>query len=262
MHFLRKSKLKAVADHLHILENQEFLSNVAFLADIFCHLNALNEKLQGRNKTVLDLIEKLDAFGKKLDLFHSDISSGKLQHFSTLKKWLGEGPGSDIVTGTMKDFMVQLRDNFSTRFEDFGIPKDVIAFVRDPFSVSAGGEWFSQAKQVMPLLDESVIQLELIDFQTSSQTRNAFRSAESLSSFWISCSEEYPTIKKLAIFLLTMFGSTCTCESSFSSMNAIRTHERNRLSNKSLEDCLCISLTSVTHNIPKIVSQGKCNFSH
>lgn len=74
MHFRRKSKLKAVADHLHILENQEFLSNVAFLADIFCHLNALNVKFQGRNKTVLDLIEKHDAFGKKLDLFHSDPS--------------------------------------------------------------------------------------------------------------------------------------------------------------------------------------------
>ena len=69
----------------------------------------------------------------------------------------------------------------------------------------------------------------MIDFQTTSVVRDALRGAESVSAFWIGCSEEYSNLKKVALYILTMFPSTYVCESSFSAMNAIKTHERNRL---------------------------------
>lgn len=60
--------------------------NVAFLADTFSHLNALNLQLYGgRQKTAADTVEKLDAVGNKLDLFRTDSILGKLLHFKTLK---------------------------------------------------------------------------------------------------------------------------------------------------------------------------------
>ncbi|KAJ4945269.1 hypothetical protein JOQ06_013802, partial [Pogonophryne albipinna] len=120
------------------------------------------------------MVEKLESFTRKLELFESDISTGRLLHFSTLKSQaLGQ------VTELMVDFIKQLRANFTSRFEDYSIPKDIIAFVRDPLTVRPSGDFTSQAKQMIPSLDEAALEMELIDFQTSSLVSDALRSAES-----------------------------------------------------------------------------------
>lgn len=254
--FLMQSQSKAAADHLRIIQDTEYMCNVAFLTDIFSHLNALNLQLQGKEKTVVNMVEKLDAFGNKLDLFHEDLLSGRLLHFSTVKT-----VGHSKVTENMKTFITQLRENFSARFDDFAISRDVIGFVRDPFTISPGGEFSANVRKVMPL-DEAAIQSELIDIQATGDMKAALRGSESLSAFWVACPQEYKTLKTLAMYVLTMFGSTYTCEAAFSKINSIKTHERNRLSNQSLEDCLRISLTAVKPDVKKMVSEGKCNFSH
>ncbi|XP_031424446.1 SCAN domain-containing protein 3-like [Clupea harengus] len=253
--FLRSGK--RAADHLVLIEDDEFMANVAFLADTFGHLNTLNLQLQGRGKTIVDIVEKLQSFTAKLALLDSDMSTGSLLHFNTLKT-----RAAGRVTGLMVEFIKQLRANFASRLEDFSVPRDVIAFVRDPLAIRSSGELSSLAKTVLPSLDEAKFEMELIDFQTTSLVKDAYRSAGSVSDFWIACSEEYGAIKKLAMYVLTMFPSTYTCESAFSSMNAITTYERNRLTNENLENCLRISVTSVTPDIKKIATSGKCQFSH
>ena len=127
VNFLKQSKSKAAADHLRIMQDREYMSTVEFLTDIFSHLNALNLQLQGKEKPVVDMVEKLDAFGNKLDLFHADLLSGRLLHFNTLKT-----VGESNVTDNMNKCITQLKDNFSARFDDVFISRDVIGFVRDP----------------------------------------------------------------------------------------------------------------------------------
>lgn len=254
--FLKQSKSKAASDHLHTMQDREYMCNVAFLADIFSHLNTLNLQLQGNGKCVVDMVERLDAFGNKLGLFHTDLVSGKLLHFNSLKT-----VGMSKVTDNMKDFIIQLKQNFSDRFDDFAIPRDVMEFVRDPFTINPGGEFSANVQKLM-LLNEAAVQCQLVDIQASSEMKAALRGAESLTTFWLACPQEYDALKTLAMYVLTMFGSTYTCESAFSKMNAIKTHERNRLSNHSLEDCLRISLTTVEPDIKKLVSEGNCHFSH
>lgn len=111
-------------------------------------------------------------------------------------------------------------------------------------------------------LDEAAIQSKLAEIQAAGDMKAALSGAESLSAFWISCPEVYGTLKTLAMYVLTMFGSTYTCEAAFSKVNSIKTQERNRLSTQSLEDCLRISLTAAKPDVKKLVSEGKCNFSH
>ncbi|KAI9547997.1 hypothetical protein NQZ68_013015 [Dissostichus eleginoides] len=138
------------------------------------------------------MVEKLESFTRKLELFESDISTGRLLHCSTLKS-------QGQVTELMLDFIKQLRANFTSRFEDYSIPKDIIAFVRDPLTVRPSGDFTSQAKQMIPSLDEAALEMELIDFQTSSLVSDALRSAESVSAFGVGSSEEYSTIKRLTL---------------------------------------------------------------
>lgn len=161
---------KRAANHLVLIEDEVFMANVAFLADIFGHLNTLNLQLQGRGKTIVDIVEKLQSFTEKMVLLYLDMSTGRLLHFSTLKTW---------ATGRMSDLMVefikQLRANFKSRLEDFSVPRDVIAFVCDPLVVRTSGNFSSLAKTVLASLDEAEFEMQLIDFQTTSLVKDAFK---------------------------------------------------------------------------------------
>jgi len=83
---------------------------------------------------VVDLVEKLEAFGNKLDLFHADLLSGRLLHFNTLKT-VGEGN----VIDKMKIFITQLKDNFSARFDDFFLFEHVLDILS--LGGDLGGLW-------------------------------------------------------------------------------------------------------------------------
>ena len=90
----------------------------------------LNLQLQGKGKTIVDVVEKLQSFTAKLELLESDMSTGRLLHFSALKSQV-----AGQATGLMLDFIKQLRANFTSRLEDFSVPREIIAFVRDPLTI-------------------------------------------------------------------------------------------------------------------------------
>lgn len=75
-----------------------------------------------RDKTIT---EKLESFIGKLELLESDISTGRLLHFSTLKT----APG---ISELMVDFIQLLWANFTSRFEDYSIPKDIAFYYSPP----------------------------------------------------------------------------------------------------------------------------------
>ena len=76
-------------------------------------------------------------------------------------------------------------------------------------------------------MDKAAIQIELAEIQATDDMKAALHGAESLSTFPVSCPQDYGTLKTLAMYLPTMFVSTYTCKAAFSKMNSIKTHERN-----------------------------------
>ena len=88
--FLRSSsKQKKAETHLNRMLDDNLIGDVCFFSDIFKHLNDLNVGLQGRDKTVIELVEQMCAFQVKLDLFGTDLSTGRMLHFLTLCKCIG-----------------------------------------------------------------------------------------------------------------------------------------------------------------------------
>ena len=236
-----------------------------FFNDILAHLNELNLQLQGRDKTIIDLTEKQSAFRDKLSLFLTDLENGKMHHFPTLKHFLKSNvtPASSASINVMIEFLNKLHANFCDRFEDFKIPNNVMYFVRDPFKINPASDFSENAKKILPSINEGSLQLELVDIQSSSSLKEEFEQGGAVK-FWAENipKEQFPNAKKLAIFILTMFGSTYTCESSFSHMNAIKTSTRSSLSNDRLQDCLRITLTSYEPNFIEVAKKRKCHFSH
>jgi hypothetical protein len=72
------------------LYNTEWLAKLMFFTDLTLHLNTLNKKLQGREKTIEVMFGFIKGFEIKIDMFINDVKSGKFLYFPKVKKMLGE----------------------------------------------------------------------------------------------------------------------------------------------------------------------------
>lgn len=259
--FLSECKNKRAESFLSKMRDNKFVAQMSFLCDIFQHLNNLNLGLQGRGKTVVEVVEKITAFQTKLDVFKADLEN-RLVHFPTLNDFIKSAQRAE-VSEVMLDFLDNLRHNFAQRSENFGIPKELLHVVRDPFTSTHSMS--PKAGEFLRLIniDEGPMLLELIDIKASCELNDAFKK-EGCTEFWVKCiiAEKFPMMKNLAMCVLTMFGSTYTCESSFSHMNAIKTCNRASLSNEHLQSCLRIALTSYEPNFCALAQSRRCNVSH
>ncbi|GBM16743.1 SCAN domain-containing protein 3 [Araneus ventricosus] len=79
---------------------------------------------------------------------------------------------------------------------------------------------------------------------------------------WNSLPECYSEVKKLAYGLLTIFGSTYSCEQAFSCMNIIKSEVRSQLTNKNLESCLKLKTTSYKPDLIKLSKGMQSQCSH
>jgi len=67
---------------------------------------------------------------------------------------------------TMIEFMTKLTENFSDRFQGFIFQMEVMQIFRNPFSINHDSNSIAKVKELMPNIDESPLQLEMIDIQS------------------------------------------------------------------------------------------------
>ena len=230
---------------LENLNDDHFLLDVAFLADIFQHMNLLNIQLQGRDQCVIDLIERVSAFQKNLELFSHDLASERLIHLKNLRAHIEVCKDKNLsVTTIMKDFLCKVQNNFSNRLSDFCIDKNMIKFVRNPFQWEPPQSLRHFIESTGLAIDEGNFGMEVIDLKESSALLDHFNNVGS-EQFWVDLDEKtFPNSKKVSFFFLTMFGSTYVCESSFSHMNAIKSGSRTSFLDSTLDHCLRIAMTT------------------
>ncbi|XP_065650503.1 protein FAM200C-like [Hydra vulgaris] len=73
-----------------ILEIENFLQGLAYLADIFSYFNEINLSLQGPAVTIVDATEKLKAFLGKLPLWKRRVDVGVTANFCMLEELLSQ----------------------------------------------------------------------------------------------------------------------------------------------------------------------------
>ncbi|XP_013790359.1 protein ZBED8-like [Limulus polyphemus] len=84
--FLKDQKL----DLFSSFNSPELVQMLAYLTDIFTHLNELNISLQGSNKNVAIAHEKLASFKAKIPLWLRNIEKGNLARFPSLEEVVEE----------------------------------------------------------------------------------------------------------------------------------------------------------------------------
>ena len=159
-----------------LLENYEWLNDLAFLIDITQMLSDLNLKLQGKDQLVHKMFEHVESFLARLMLIKNQLLSKKTTHLSTLSERVSESIDHDKYCGLLE----KLEDEFENRCQDFKKAKIHLAMFSDPFTVNA------ETAQ-----DE--FQFELLDLQSNSGLKTAHRE-NSLLDFY----KKYLSLEKLS----------------------------------------------------------------
>ncbi|GFX50268.1 general transcription factor II-I repeat domain-containing protein 2A [Trichonephila clavipes] len=230
------------------------------------HFNELNIKLQGPNKTVIVMMDLIRAFKVKLYVFRNDMITKYHKYFPNLKKNIKdldaqEKRNEEKVIDDFISIMDILVKEFSARFSQLKELSETFKFIMYPDVISFDKLNLSQ----FDWLEIEELEMQLIDFQSSSiwiqkfnETRKKLEliEAERLTSnlskntsneileTWNSIPDAFNYLKKLAYAILTIFSSTCACESLFSEINNIKDSLRNRLTDDSNSASTLLKVTS------------------
>ncbi len=240
------------------LENKKQMDNVAFLVDITSHLNELNLRLQGKDNSICELVTAVRSFQRKLEVFKEDLQ-GDCAHFPAVQDQVqGQRDVSSFV-----DFIDKLIVNFSNRFDSFRFGQQLTMFIQNPFLITDVMEFSKEVTQHFKWVNAGPLQMQLVDLQADVALKEQFVRSDS-STFWLQMVPEtaFPGLRKVALHILTMFGSTYNCEAAFSTMNIIKTKYRSRLTNEHLHMGMRIALTPFKPRFKILARQARAQFSH
>jgi hypothetical protein len=230
---------------VNMLKSEERMADMAFLVDICGHLNTLNLKLQGKDKSIVDLHSAVKSFGLQLSLFTSDIRADML-HFPCLKLLRDER--EDIDVQRYCDHINNLSQEFSRRFSDFDKIERLTQLIKEPLIARIDGGWALAIGELPIDLSVAAMQMELCDLQA---TENVLT-----PEFWTKAATKalYPNMTQLALWLCTIFSSTYLCESAFSKMNLIKSKQRSILTQDHLHQSMRLACTQMEPDYKNILS--------
>ena len=93
---------------------------------------------------------------------------------------------------------------------------------------------------------EGELALMMADLQAD-ETKKLRYESMSIDKFWLGMDERHELISHYVTKHLVKFGTTYACEAAFSTMLAIKSKYRTRITNEHLEHNLVIAITNYTH---------------
>jgi hypothetical protein len=82
--------LKERGDEKAGLENEEWLFDLAFLADFTGKLSDMNLELQGKNKCIVKMMSTVSSYRSKFQLIMIDLTNNTFDHFPHMQDHLGK----------------------------------------------------------------------------------------------------------------------------------------------------------------------------
>ena len=121
------------AAHYHeMLMDDKKMEKIAFLTDMFRHLNDLNLQLQGEGKSIIALWSTVRAFKTKLGMFVADVA-GERHHFPALQSCT---QGTDINYQSM---LQAIKSEFDNRIAHLMTLSELLQLIASPNS--CGSQW-------------------------------------------------------------------------------------------------------------------------
>ncbi|XP_060803031.1 general transcription factor II-I repeat domain-containing protein 2-like [Amyelois transitella] len=200
-------------------QNDGWWCLLAFLCDITEKLNNLNRNLQGEDNIVSNMSNKVFAFEEKLSIYHTEIQNKQLHNFPTVIKTTEDGINiSEKNCTIISNFITALINELQKRFQDLRKIKKCLLLIENPWHLET-----TTITELASVLSCNYAELfdEFIDFKNDTNLEVVFkekRENREYVEFWSIVPQKYKNVQRCAHILLTFFGSTYVCESSFSKM--------------------------------------------
>jgi zinc finger BED domain-containing protein 5/7/8/9 len=231
------------------LEDVNWVATLAYLADIFEHLNTLNTSMQGPQTNLISLCDKVSGFMAKLEIWQRRIAAGTIDNLPLLKAFLQLPETVDVnrdgLLVLVLNHLQALSDKFKFYFGDLDVRMHV--WVCDPFIVNVDE------------LHLSVTEIDQMIDLSHNTVNKAKHKSVTLVEFWIQMKSEYPDLFDKALRILLPFATSYLCESGFSALTTIKTKHRARLS---VEDDLRLCLSRLSPRYDKLCDETQAQGSH
>lgn len=254
------------------------------MVDMTAHLNTLNTALQGKGRTALHMLEEVLAFERKLTVLARDLQKGTLSHFPSLREFKAHMINSEYLHSAV----IAMQTSFGKRFCEFRKEKTTLSFPVTPLSVDpsllnttamAGVSHPDLEMELADIADKDIwvskfkrltADLEDVARQKAVLAQNhKWRDIEDLPKSdklvfqtWSAIPDVYVNMKKYALGVLSIFGSTYVCEQLFSNMNFIKSKHRTRLTDDSLRSCVKMKVTAYSPDVQTLCAEVQEQKSH
>lgn len=105
-------------------------------------------------------------------------------------------------------------------------------------------------------------QMELVELQSDSFLKQKFLEGNLVEYYTLLTPAKYPVLRKNALKMMSLFGSTFICEQTFSRMKCNKSVHRARLTDNHLHDILRISVSAFEANVDELSSDKQVQVSH
>ncbi|XP_050985391.1 zinc finger BED domain-containing protein 5 [Labeo rohita] len=224
--------------------DEQFLMKLAYLSDLFGKLNELNLQLQGKDKHLPHLADKITAFIRKLDVWGRHLDEGNTAAFENLHEISETSTsGATTVIPCIKLHISTLTQLFQKYFPNNSMQYD---WIIDPFNTPAPAD-FSSAEED-----------QYIEMTSDSTFRLRFP-AQTLSEFWLGVEKEYPLIGQRSLAVLLPFATSYLCEIGFSAVASLKTKYRSHLR---IEHDLRVAVSSLQPRFENMCATKQAHCSH
>ena len=178
-----------------IITDSIFQKRLAYLADIFGHLNELNRKLQGMDSNIIVQRHKIAAFVAKLELWKGKIQSGRsVAAFPTLHKMIGMNNNCSVIQSDVVEHFDKLTCEFHRYFPSIEADTPAMALTRYPFRFPVAGVQE----------DEENTQEQFLEMIYDSAAKASFED-NTLDKFWAIMMNTYPKVAAKPLSLADCF---------------------------------------------------------
>ncbi len=239
-------------DLAEFLDDDKWLAQLSYLSDIFGEMNKLNRAMQVANINTVVQHERVEAFKRKLHMWKTRVSSGISDMFEHTHAFIADRHlNFKIIQRQITVHISKVLEKFDSYFP--ALTEEQAAdflWIRNPFTENI------EAK--LPATLPSRLLEELIEISSDASLKAHF-SEVPLESFWSEIAEEHPVCYVAAMKVLIPFSTTYLCEAGFSTMTALKTKYRARLT---LEDDMRLALSKISPRIDQIITRCQQQSSH
>ncbi|XP_066495938.1 general transcription factor II-I repeat domain-containing protein 2B-like [Tiliqua scincoides] len=251
--------LKEREDDQAELEDEEWLCDLAFLADFTGELSDMNLELQGKNKCISKMMSTVSSHKSKFELMMTDLANNTFDHFPNMQDHLGQYPNFVFQNEKYVAEICSVIQEFENRFCDFQKIGTVVEYLSYPFKVDVDIKETAAALSKNYSLNKPSLENEILTLKNDI----FLKTHAEQESFWkLVPRDKFLNLRRCSEAVHSCFGSTYLCESAFSHLKMTKSTQCSNMTDEHLQDSLRLALTQHSPNFKKLVDEMQAQTSH